>query len=109
MRQLVAVVLLAGATSAWAYRARPVSDLRFFGRFNTDLLFVAGDGGESLVLSSRSNETEGAVFTEKIVAGRPVGSHWRIATGQGAGLVWTGGEYLAAWTSDDALWIGRLS
>jgi uncharacterized cupredoxin-like copper-binding protein len=110
MRKLAAVLLLLGATSAWGYRARPVSDLRFEGRADGGRLFVAGDGRESLVLSEPSIYTaRRRVLTQKIVDGRPVGTIWEIASGRPAGLVWTGSEYLAAWTSDDVLWVGRVS
>lgn len=98
------------AARAQALPGRPLSDLRFEGRARTNPAAVASDGRDFLVLSSmaHSHIDGGAVFTQKVVNGKPAGPHHQIGRGEATGLWWTGSEYLAVW-NDGEYWIARLS
>ena len=114
MRQLAAVCLLFLTTNLFAYRGRPVADLRFDGReWDAGANAVATDGEDFLALIGFrvpfSTASQHHLFTQKIVDGRPVGPQHRIASGQGTSLIWTGSKYLASWTDGDLTQVGRLS
>ncbi|HEV7242285.1 MAG TPA: hypothetical protein VGQ36_23850 [Thermoanaerobaculia bacterium] len=109
MRKVLAFLTVLFATNAWAFRGRPVSNLRFDGRASTSTSVIASDGADFLVLSSAEFPSRERVFTQKVVDGKPVGPHRQIGRGGPAGLIWTGNDYLAAWKNRDGLWVAPVS
>lgn len=104
-------ILLFIASDAAAFRARPVSDLRFEGHaVPTWNRRAASDGTDFLVLSAMNYPSREGVFSQKLVGGAPAGPRKQIGYGHGiAGLAWTGSHYLAGWSRDNALWTAPLS
>jgi hypothetical protein len=110
LRKLTVLILLILATRAFAFRGRPVSDLRFDGRSPNASHGIASDGESFLVLSGTDLFGDRPVFTQKVAGGRAVGPHRQVGIGNPAGLAWTGTEYLAGWRDRDrTLWIASVS
>lgn len=111
MREIVAACLVFLTTSAYAYRGRPVADLRFDGRSESYVEVLASDGQDFVaLLGHRVPYTlQYHVFSQKIVDGRPAGPQHRIASGTPMSLVWTGSHYLALWLDGNAARVGRVS
>lgn len=109
MRKVLACLLFFVASNAWAFRGRPVSDLRFDGRASTSASVIASDGTDFMVLSSVDLPSRERVFTQKVVDGKPVGPHRQVGRGGPAGLIWTGNDYLAAWRNRDGLFVAPVS
>jgi hypothetical protein len=104
MRTAICCLLLAIAAPAMAFRARPVSDLRFEELALTDRAFpgpiaAASDGSDYLVLFR--HETLPNIYTQVISQGLPYGPALLIGHGAGISVIWTGSEYLVAWWADD--------
>lgn len=109
LRPLAVAISLCLAVDAWAFRARPVSDLRFegIGRSTFDIR-LASDGEDFLAFSSRGF-IDYRLFVQKIVDGNPAGPQRYLGTGRTAGLAWTGSGYLAAWDGGKAMYVARVS
>lgn len=110
-RVLTASLVLLLSAPAWTFQARPLSNLRFDGR-DGDLVhtLVGSDGTDFLVLSTNYfSFGDQRVYVQRVVRGVPVGPQLAIGRGSGAGIVWTGTEYLAAWSSAEGLWTARIS
>ncbi|HEX3067203.1 MAG TPA: hypothetical protein VHX14_01415 [Thermoanaerobaculia bacterium] len=90
--------MLAVAVPAIAFRARPVSDLRFENR----LLILrpaaaASDGSDYLVLLNTPSQTYIQIVSQGANYGPPV----YIGEGTGVAALWTGSHYVVAWTTND--------
>jgi Ig-like domain CHU_C associated len=111
-RFLAAALLLFFTAEAWAFRGRPVSDLRFEGRAEmlTYHKAAASDGTSFLVLSTTHPDIfQNYVVVQKVVDGAPAGPQRLLDSGQARSLAWTGSQYLAAWERDGLLWTAPLS
>src|SRR5205085_7669412 len=104
-RALACLLLLAVAAPAIAFRARPVSDLRFASRlsprsnyFRPEALAIASDGTDYLVLVRE--DVKGNPYAQIISQGVPYGPPVLLGHGKGGGVVWTGSKYLVAWEND---------
>jgi hypothetical protein len=110
-RPFCALLLLLICAPAWAFRARPISDLRFAGAGEGDNAgFMASDGKDFLFLSQSNRDyRDERTYAQRIVDGRAVGPRLEIGRGTPAGIAWTGSEYLAAWSAADGLRTARIS
>jgi hypothetical protein len=102
------------STQAFAFRARPVSDLRFDDRQALSTSAAASDGSDFLLLgttgtASASRRPTDRVFTQRVVSGVPVGPQAIIASGKAAQIIWTGSHYLASWQSDSGFFVAPVS
>jgi len=109
MRKVAAVVILLFATNAWAYRGRPVSDMRFDGRVLASYQAIASDETDFLVLTSIGPTRQEHAFAQKVVDGRAVGPQRQVGPGRATGLVWTGSNYLAAWVGLQGVFVAPVS
>lgn len=110
---LLSVCLMAG--QAAAFKARPVSDLRFDGRFpfapETISRAIASDGKDFLVVSSNGSPywDGDALFTQVIRNGRAAGPLRQIGEGEPLGLYWNGSEYLLSYDTGNGMRVARVS
>jgi hypothetical protein len=104
---LAVFVALFVCASAWASRARPVSDLRFEGNVILGGGFVASDGKDFLFLSSTGSNPY--VYIQRVVGGVQVGPSLGIGAGTAAGIAWTGIDYLISWSTQTGIWTARVS
>lgn len=120
MRTFVALVLtLTLAAPAFAFRPRPVSDLRFEDRLEAGwsqglqgsegpgVIGAASDGSDYLILLRQSH----GFYTQMLSHDGPYGPAVLISAGDGGGasVVWTGSEYLVAWTNAAGVYLTAIS
>ncbi len=116
VRRLGLVVLLASLASvqAFAFRARPVSDLRFDDRPGLSTSAAASDGSDFLLLGSTGpalflSRATDRVFTQRVVNGVPTGPQTIIGSGDGGQIFWTGSHYLVSWQNDSGFFVAPVS
>lgn len=112
MRTAICCLLLAIAAPTMAFRARPVSDLRFEDVALTDGAFpgpvaAASDGSDYLVVFR--HETLPNIYAQVISQGVPYGPAVLIGHGEGISVIWTGSEYLVAWAGDQGMYLTAVS
>ena len=120
MRTFVSLVLtLILAAPAFAFRPRPVSDLRFVDRLEAGwyqglqgsedpgVIGAASDGSDYLILLRQSY----GFYTQMLSHDGPYGPAVLISAGNGGGasVVWTGSEYLVAWTNAAGVHLTAIS
>ena len=111
LRLCVAVAIVATSFPIFAYRGRPLSDLRFgHHRYTSDYMEVASDGTDFLLLT----QTGRSLFTQQVTREGQVRPNRWIASdapwGSPLHLVWAGDEYLAQWFVGGSTFVfGRIS
>ncbi len=98
MRARIFFLMLGVAVPAIAFRVRPVSDLRFENRLSIlRPAAAASDGSDYLVLFNTPSQTYIQIVSQGANYGPPV----YIGEGTGVAAVWTGSQYVVAWTTND--------
>jgi hypothetical protein len=99
MRARIFLLLVVIATPAMAFRARPVSDLRFENSLTVGRsTAVASDGSDYLVVLNTAEQTYIQIISQGVPYGPPV----YIGDGVGVAAFWTGSQYVVAWAPWDA-------
>lgn len=113
MRVRILLLLLAVTAPAFAFRGRPVSDVRFEDSgptiaTNSDPYAVAAasDGTGYLVLLQAYSQN---VYAQIISQGGPYGPPIPVGSGTGGSVIWTGSEYLVVWDDANGVYLTAVS
>jgi hypothetical protein len=109
MRVVAALLLLLSATSASAFRGRPVNDLRFDDRAPCGIRAMATDGASALVLCSDTRDG-GRLFAQLVRENGKLDPAFLVAQGSVfAAVSWNGSAYVIATGASDGLWVTTVS
>jgi hypothetical protein len=109
MRTAICCLFLAIATPAMAFRARPVSDLRFEETTYGQPAAAASDGTDYLVVIEREDQGYINLYTQLISQGAPYGPAVLIGQGYSKSVIWTGSQYLVAWGDRAGVYLSAVS
>jgi hypothetical protein len=109
MRTAIYCLFLAIATPAMAFRARPVSDLRFEETTYGQPAAAASDGTDYLVVIEREDQGYINLYTQLISQGAPYGPAVLLGQGYSKSVIWTGSEYLVAWGDRAGVYLSAVS
>jgi len=108
----ICCLLLAIATPSMAFRARPVSDLRFEELALTDQaspgpVAAESDGTDYLVVFR--HETLPNIYAQVISQGVPSGPALLIGRWYAVSVIWNGSAYLVTWGDETAIYLTAVS
>lgn len=108
-----ALFLVLLAFPAFAFRGRPVADLRFDATMHCAPSGMATDGRDALLVCSNSELLASRrIYAQRISREGAVSPPLFVGMGLGADVTWTGSSYLVAIVapvSDDGLYVARVS
>src|SRR5437763_16518256 len=99
-------LVFAAAVPAFAFRARPLSDLRFDDRPSSIAIAGAASDGRDFLLLGGS---DGHVFVQRFAGGRLIARQLAIAPGSPGRIVWAGNHYLVSWSDTGGTFVAPLS